>query len=261
MRNAWITTEGAAAARALNQDAGDVHAPSLREKRAPSTTAEPPPAPRSPSRYRNLEDVALSIVVHHQHTNIVSPDTSGNTHHSPLLADSATMTAQDAMTTTAPLLLASRNHWMPLVLRFPLTKALRSAPAAAKYWRRALFLPSRKSPRMRSLLPLHRHDRERHPPPQLQPGRYPPPRPPPTPPWTPHPAPTPTPMGTKGRSEYRHPPTLLTLGTTEPPSQGPPTIPSDPANPSSWPALTMMRRLHHDLAWRLSSDTDYIART
>ena len=29
MRNAWITDEGAAAAQALNQEAGDVHAPSL----------------------------------------------------------------------------------------------------------------------------------------------------------------------------------------------------------------------------------------
>ena len=37
MRNAWITTEGAAAARALNQVAGDVHALSLREKKATST--------------------------------------------------------------------------------------------------------------------------------------------------------------------------------------------------------------------------------
>ena len=45
MRNAWITTDGAAAARALNQDAGDVHAPSLREKRATITAAKPPPAP------------------------------------------------------------------------------------------------------------------------------------------------------------------------------------------------------------------------
>ena len=42
MRNAWITSEDAAATRALNQDVGDVHAPCLREKRAPSATIETP---------------------------------------------------------------------------------------------------------------------------------------------------------------------------------------------------------------------------
>ena len=37
MRNEWVTNEGAAAAQALNQEAGDVHAPSLREKSTPAT--------------------------------------------------------------------------------------------------------------------------------------------------------------------------------------------------------------------------------
>ena len=113
MRNVWITTEGATATQALNQDAGDVHAPSLRKKRAPSTTVESPPAPRSPSCYRNLEDVAPSIVVHHEHTNVVSPDISGNTHRSPLHTDSATMTAPDATATATPSPGSSRSWEAP----------------------------------------------------------------------------------------------------------------------------------------------------
>ena len=44
MQNSWITTEGTAANRALNLDSGDVHAPSLREKRTVTTPTEPPPA-------------------------------------------------------------------------------------------------------------------------------------------------------------------------------------------------------------------------
>ena len=44
MRNALITNEGAAAAQALNQEAGDVHVPSLREKW--TSAAGPQPAPR-----------------------------------------------------------------------------------------------------------------------------------------------------------------------------------------------------------------------
>ena len=44
MNNAWITNEGAAATQALNQEAGDVHTPSLREKTA--SAAVPQPAPR-----------------------------------------------------------------------------------------------------------------------------------------------------------------------------------------------------------------------
>ena len=44
MRNAWITDKGAVATQALNQEAGDVHGPSLREKT--TSTATPQPAPR-----------------------------------------------------------------------------------------------------------------------------------------------------------------------------------------------------------------------
>ena len=49
MMNAWITEEGAAAAQALNQEAGDVHAPSLSEKT--TSAAVPQPAPRLFSRH------------------------------------------------------------------------------------------------------------------------------------------------------------------------------------------------------------------
>ena len=41
MTNAWITADGSAATRALNQEIGDVHAPSLHEKRTPSAIGEP----------------------------------------------------------------------------------------------------------------------------------------------------------------------------------------------------------------------------
>ena len=41
MRNAWITADGSAVTRALNQEVGDVHAPSLRERRSPGVTGEP----------------------------------------------------------------------------------------------------------------------------------------------------------------------------------------------------------------------------
>ena len=71
MRNAWITDEGATAAQALNQEAGDVHAPSLREKSA--SAAGPRPAPRLFSRHRDLEDLAPSIVVHHKRTSVAGP--------------------------------------------------------------------------------------------------------------------------------------------------------------------------------------------
>ena len=103
MKKPWITTEGAAATCALNQDIGDVHAPSLREKRAPSTATEPPPTRRSAVHHQDFEDVAPSIVVHHEHTNVLSqPDLSGSTHRSPPQTDSATMTAQDVSATSSP---------------------------------------------------------------------------------------------------------------------------------------------------------------
>ena len=51
MRNAWVTDEGAASAQALDQEAGDIHAPSFREKS--TSAAEPQPAPRLFSRYKD----------------------------------------------------------------------------------------------------------------------------------------------------------------------------------------------------------------
>ena len=64
MSNTWVTDECTAATQALNQDAGDVHAPSLREKT--TSTATPQPAPRLFSRHRDIEDMDPSIVVHHE---------------------------------------------------------------------------------------------------------------------------------------------------------------------------------------------------
>ena len=77
MRNGWITDEGAAAAKALNQEAGDVHAPSLREKSA--STAGPQPAPHLFSQHQDPEDLAPYIVVHHERTNVVDPKQSSTT--------------------------------------------------------------------------------------------------------------------------------------------------------------------------------------
>ena len=103
MRNAWITMEGAAATRTLNQDVGDVQAPSLREKRAPSTATETPLTRLSVVHHWDFEDVAPSIVVHHEHTKVVSqPDLSGSTHRSLPQTDSTTMTTPDVSTTPAP---------------------------------------------------------------------------------------------------------------------------------------------------------------
>ena len=74
----------------------------LREKRASSTATEPPPTRRSFVHHRDFEDVAPFIVVHHEHTNVVSqPDLSGSTHRSLPQTDSATMTAQDVSATPA----------------------------------------------------------------------------------------------------------------------------------------------------------------
>ena len=72
MRNAWITTEGPAATRALNQDVGDVHAPSLRERRTPNLTTDASSTRRSVTHQRDLGEAAPSLVVHHEHTNVVS---------------------------------------------------------------------------------------------------------------------------------------------------------------------------------------------
>ena len=97
MRNAWVTNEGAAAAQALNQEAGDVHAPCLREKSTPAT--EPRLAPRLFRRHRDMEDMAPSIVVHHKHTSVVGPEQPSKVQHSSARIDSTTMTGPDLAAT------------------------------------------------------------------------------------------------------------------------------------------------------------------
>ena len=110
MMNSWITTDRAAATRALNQDVGDVNAPSLQGDGAVNAPAEPPPVQRSTAYARSADDVSPSILIHHEQTNVVSPaDHSGSVNPSPLHADSATMTTLAAATTSAPRPLATES--------------------------------------------------------------------------------------------------------------------------------------------------------
>ena len=100
MGNTWITDEGAAATQALNQDAGDVHAPSLREKATSAVT--PQPAPRLFSRHRDIEDMAPSIVVHHERASRSEPGPAGATSKSALKTDSTTMIVPEVSTPSSP---------------------------------------------------------------------------------------------------------------------------------------------------------------
>ena len=90
MGNAWVTYESSAATQALNQEAGDVHAPSLREKT--TSAATPQPSPCFFSRHRNVEYMAPSIVVHHEHSTSVGPRSDNSTHKLMPKVDSTTMT-------------------------------------------------------------------------------------------------------------------------------------------------------------------------
>ena len=63
----------------LNQEAGDVHASSLREKS--TSVTEPQPAPRLFSCHKDPEDMALSIVVHHERTSVVGPEQPSMVQH------------------------------------------------------------------------------------------------------------------------------------------------------------------------------------
>ena len=141
MRNAWITTEGAAATRALNQDIGDVHAPSLRQRRIPNVTNDASLTPRSVVHQRDLGEVAPSLVVYHEHTNVVSqPDLSGSTHRSLPHTDSATMTAPDVSTDTVP------SPVKPDLLGAPRSQTSfdRSAqirPCSSRAWEESTFPP------------------------------------------------------------------------------------------------------------------------
>ena len=100
MGNTWVTDEGAAATQALNQDAGDVHAPSLREKA--TSAAAPQPAPCLFSRHRDVEDMAPSIVVHHERVSQSEPGPAGVTSKSTLKTDSTTMTDPAISTPSSP---------------------------------------------------------------------------------------------------------------------------------------------------------------
>ena len=100
MGNTWVTDEAAAATQAINQDAGDVHAPSLRERTTSSAT--PQPAPRLFSRHRDVEDMAPSIVVHHERVNQSEPGPTGVTSKSTLKTDSTTMTDPAVSTPPSP---------------------------------------------------------------------------------------------------------------------------------------------------------------
>ena len=97
MRNSWVTNEGAAAAQALNQEAGDVHAPSLRERS--TSAAESQPAPRLFSRHQDPEDMAPYIVVHHSGVNPEPPSTAQPPSSR---NDSATMTTPDLALPSEP---------------------------------------------------------------------------------------------------------------------------------------------------------------
>ena len=96
--NAWVTDEAAAATQALNQDAGDVHAPSLREKATSSAT--PQPAPCIFNRHRDVEDMAPSIVVHHERVSQLELGATDVTPKSTPKTDSTTMT--DPVISTPP---------------------------------------------------------------------------------------------------------------------------------------------------------------
>ena len=100
MQNTWITDKGAAATQALNQEAGDIHAPSLGEKTTALTT--PQPAPRLFSRHRDVEDMAPSIVVHHKRSTAVEPGSATTAVESTPKTDSTTMTEPGLSTPATP---------------------------------------------------------------------------------------------------------------------------------------------------------------
>ena len=140
MRNAWITTEGAATSRALNQDVVDVHAPSLREKRIPNVTTDTSLTRRSAVHQRDLGDVAPSLIVHHEHINVVSqPDLSGSTHRSLPHTDSTTMTAPDVSADAVP------SPIKPRPLEAPRSqtsfKSAQIRPCSRRAWEESTFPP------------------------------------------------------------------------------------------------------------------------
>ena len=108
MRNAWITDKGAAATQALNQEAGDIHAPSLREKT--TSTATPQPAPCLFSQHRDVEDMAPSIVVHHERSAAAGHGSASATQEPASKIDSTTMT-DPGLSAPAPQTLDPSKTW------------------------------------------------------------------------------------------------------------------------------------------------------
>ena len=129
MRNAWVTNEGAAAAQALNQEAGDVPAPSLRERSTSAT--EPRPAPRIFSRHKDPEDMAPSIVVHHEHTSVAGPKQPSTTRHSAVRIDSTAMTDPDPGVPTTPTPGPSRA-WPAPRMQFSFDKSAQVRPCSSQ---------------------------------------------------------------------------------------------------------------------------------
>ena len=110
-RNLWVVNEGAAFAQALDQEAGDIHAPSFLEKS--TSAAEPQPAPRLLQRYKDPEDMALPVVVHHERTSVVGPEQPGAIRHSAARIDSTTMTDLDPVAPSELALGPSRTWSAP----------------------------------------------------------------------------------------------------------------------------------------------------
>ena len=111
MMNAWITDKGAAAAQALNPEAGDVHAPGLREKT--TSAAVPQPAPRLFSQHRDMEDMATFIVIHHERPAAVGPGSTSVNPDPASKIDSTTMTDPRLSNPEQPTLNPSRTWSAP----------------------------------------------------------------------------------------------------------------------------------------------------
>ena len=137
MRNAWITDEGAAAAQALNQEAGDVHVPSLREM---TSTAGPQPAPRLFSRHRDLEDMAPSIVVHHKRTNATVPGQVSTTPGLTTRTNSTTMTDQGPVAPTQ-LALDPSGTWSAPRTQHSFDKSAQVRPLLLLFCNRRALVP------------------------------------------------------------------------------------------------------------------------
>ena len=144
MQDAWVTNAGTAAGQALNQEVGDVHAPSVWGKS--KSAAEPPPAPCPFSCYWESDDIAPSIIEHHEHTNIVRPDMSSVAHRSSSLAGSAFMTAPDLTDASTPHPNPLRS-WMVPQTPFPFDKSAQVRPCGSTFLGEGALPPVSEVPR------------------------------------------------------------------------------------------------------------------